>query len=408
MKLIIKIIILTLLFLTNTVEARSNITNDAYVLSSDPNANREGIDTALLVGAWFTGEARTYIDLGFTTTETTILTFYVYDETPGCFGYIITYNTTSFNESIITWNNAPGLLEEITRSPVSGCYPLGWNNISIPQGIRYITINTGQPGQAIAMYSAEATNGKNPYINQISLSGTVYFTDINGTTNTLSGASVFIDSIHHAISDSVGHYIITLPLGTYTVEVNKSLAFSNTTTNITISGDTIQDFTLLYSKGQLSTPTTVSGRILTQYSHNFYPISLWRNPDFVWAVKRYDAYVGTSNDKQFYTAATYDGGNQFSINKETGKGNYQLYFASSDFFNNPTTGWHPTVSETRYFNSSTIYIQITDIGSNTTHTSIVQKETAAKNNFWKIAPYAFIILLIMAMLSKIKEAKRRR
>jgi len=242
------------------------------------------------------------------------------------------------------------------------------------------------------------------------LSGTVNFTDINGTISALPGARVWIDDTHSSISDGSGTYSIGGVSGTNTIIVNKSNAFQNTTTNIAIEADTTRDFNLLYSRGQLSTPIIRSGRIITQYSHNFYQISLWRNPDFVWAARRYDSYIGTQSDRWYLTAANYDGENQFSINKETGSGNYQLYFASSDFFNNPTTGWHPTVSETRYFNSSTIYIQQGQVGINASlqHISTAQKEKGIEQDIFGVVLLFMICLIMVVIMQKMAQRKKKK
>lgn len=241
--------------------------------------------------------------------------------------------------------------------------------------------------------------------------GTVNFIDVDGTTATLPNAFVKLNDTLYTYTDGTGKYSILAPNGTYTVSVNKSDAFntaSGTISNVSPS----RDFTLLYSKGNLTNPILQSGRISTTYSHNFRTMTLWGNPNFIWTATKFDIYNGTSNDKWYYRAATNDGGDSFSTNVESGKGNYRLYFVSSDIYNYPTTGWHPTLSINRYFNSSEIYFQESEIGTNGSRTTIasnlskVQKEKKLQDDFWLIVPLFLFVLIIMAMVSKLKEVRR--
>jgi len=241
----------------------------------------------------------------------------------------------------------------------------------------------------------------------LSLSGTVTFTDVDNTTAPLPGALVYINSTVNDTTDASGAYSISVPDGTYTVSVLKSSAFSSVSAQVVVSGATTHDFTLLYSKGTLGSPNLQNGRITTQYSNNLRAINPWELPSFVWVATKYDAYNGTANDKWYYKAANYDGGNQFSINVEKDKGNYRLYFTSSDIYNNPTSGWHPTINITRYFNSTEIYINQGNIGEQIVHRSTTTRERDAKINFWGTIPYFIVVLIFMAAFSKVREVKRR-
>jgi len=239
-----------------------------------------------------------------------------------------------------------------------------------------------------------------------SLSGQVSFNDTNGTNHPLPGALIYLNSTINTTTDGTGAYSLTGINGTFTITAQKSAAYSTSAITRTITTNTTQDFILNYSKGTLGSPNLQNGRITTQYNNNLRAINPWELPSFVWVATKYDAYNGTANDKWYYKAANYDGGNQFSINVEKNKGNYFLYFSSSDLYNNPTSGWHPTINITRYFNSTEIYINQGNIGEQIVHRSIASREQEAKTNFWGIGVFLIFVLLLIAASSKLKEVRR--
>ncbi|VVB60476.1 Carboxypeptidase regulatory-like domain protein [uncultured archaeon] len=246
-----------------------------------------------------------------------------------------------------------------------------------------------------------------PYIpSSFDPSGYVYYKDVDNNTNPLSGALVYINDTSNATTGGDGSYTITgVPNGVYTITAQKSAAFSTESTTISNATPTA-DFTLEYSHPSIATPYLSARNTLSgTFSHNYLPINLCEEPNFVWGeYYYYNSSSGNYSQTPYYKSCQYYSGSTFECDNINGQV-FAFRFRYSDIYNTDLSTWHPSLTGSRNFTSDFLYVG-TAPAKNTLRTVSnlkgAARERAISFDFWD-GVVIVTILIIATVLGGIND-----
>jgi len=387
---IIFILVSLLLMACDTAYAdQLSITNDAYIRQSAPNTVFNDNDLNIGPSSPFISW-RTYIQLPNIATIN-YLNLYVYSGSFPGDTYEV-YNTGSFDETTLTYNNRPAPTTLIT----TGVWHIGWNNISFPGTsvtTGYILLAGTGGNNYIARSSEYGTPGFAPHQNYTNFTdGLVQWEEINGTIYPLEGALVFYNSTIFNYTLSDGSYTLYNVTDDAVRTVSKNNAFQTKT-------EASQNFILEYARPTLSTPA-VSGTIVKSvYQHNHRPLNLWESPYFVWGYYDFSGNI-------VKTQCSYLGNSEFGCDIVPDK-DYNFNMSFSDIYNYNAATYHPFLTENRTFFTSTIYISNSSIidqnPGQMPRLSLENRENVLNDYFWDMLFTVATIILIISIASFFKR-----
>ncbi|VVB60474.1 Uncharacterised protein [uncultured archaeon] len=229
------------------------------------------------------------------------------------------------------------------------------------------------------------------------ITGTVNYIDVDNTVHPLPGALVFINGTINATTDASGHYNIVFQNGTHTLTAQKSAAFDISSATIDNTTATA-DFTLEYSHPSIATPYLSARNTLSgTFSHNYLPINLWEEPNYVWG-EYYYKVSGNYSQTPYYKSCLYYGSGIFECDNINGQV-FEFRFRYSDIYNTDLSTWHPSLTGSRNFTSDFLYVgtaprptgnkPISSLGST------AAKEYATSINFWNAVWITFILIVMV-------------
>ncbi len=238
--------LLLLLLFSGVADAiTENITNASYVLSAEPDSNyntQEYLSVGNVSGLIF----QTYIELPNNNSNIILHLYNLYAA-----GFtdtnISVHNTNIFDESTLTWNNKPAILNYVGSFIVpSGSSSIGWYNVTLTSPYKYVVLLTlSDDVGADKAFATDESVLYPPYITSDTFDPSGYVKNINGTS--LTGVNITYGNTT-VWSNTTGWYDFgdSFANGTYSYSVKHGF-YVTQTGNITVAqGGSIVNYTLVH------------------------------------------------------------------------------------------------------------------------------------------------------------------